>query len=213
MRHRFTRTPWAHVARGAAALAFGILILSRPTMTVATFVALFAALAVCDGVAGAWVALRFRRRGGDASALADPLFLLGAGGAATGVAAAVWPDLTMQALLALVAAWALVTGAGHLYAVARAGERPPGWHLLGVAGGTALALAAFVALNLARGDVRVGRAVGLYGIAAGATLLAFACRVYVARAIEPRRRAADAPAADGATLPTPMVDADPHLAA
>jgi hypothetical protein len=92
-------------------------------------------------------------------------------------------------------------------------DRPPGWHLLGVAGGTALALAAFVALNLARGDVRVGRAVGLYGIAAGATLLAFACRVYVARAIEPRRRAADAPAADGATLPTPMVDADPHLAA
>jgi uncharacterized membrane protein HdeD (DUF308 family) len=149
MHRRLTRTPWALAVRGAAALAFGLLTLSRPTMTVSTFVALFAALALCDGAATAAVAFRFRRRGADASAFADPLFLLGAGGAGIGAAALLSSDLTIRTLLTLVGAWAAVSGLGSLYAVSRGGERVPGWRLLAAAGVAGLALAAGVALAVA----------------------------------------------------------------
>ena len=194
MTHRLLRTPWAPAARGAAALVFGLLTLAWPSMTVATFVWLFAALALADGLAAAAVPLRFRRRGRDASAARDPLLGLGATGAALGLVAALWPGVTMQALLALVVAWATVTGAGHLYVVTRARPRPPGWWFLGGAGAAALALAILVLLALVAGEVRVGWEIGAYGVASGALLLACAWRLRVALAREPRRRSTDAPA-------------------
>jgi uncharacterized membrane protein HdeD (DUF308 family) len=197
------RTPWALAARGAAALAFGTLTLAWPAMTVAAFGRLFAALAVCDGAAAMAAEARHRRRGRDAAAAADPRFLLGAGGAALGVAAALVPDLSMRALLAVVAVWAVATGLGHLHAATRARPRPPAWPLLAGAGAAGLALAAALGLALAAGEVRVGWGVGVYGAVSGALLLAGAWRLQRALARRPRRRGTDAPAADA-----PAADAD-----
>ena len=194
MTHRLLRTPWAPATRGATALVFGLLTFTWPSMTVATFVWLFAALALADGLAAAAVPLRFRRRGRDASAARDPLFVLGATGAALGLLAVLWPGVTMQALLSLIVVWATVTGAGHLYVVTTARPRPPGWWCLGGAGAAALALAALVLLALIAGDVRVGWEIGVYGVASGALLLACAWRLGVALARQPHRRATDAPA-------------------
>jgi uncharacterized membrane protein HdeD (DUF308 family) len=196
MTHRLLRTPGALAARGAAALAFGTLTLAWPAMTVAAFVRLFAALAVCDGVAVMAVQTRYRRRGRDATAARDPRFLLGAGGAALGATAALWPDLSMRALLTLVAVWALGTALGHLHAATRARPRPAGWPLLAGAGAAGLALAASIVVALAVGEVRVGWSVGLYGLVAGALLLACAWRLQAALARQPRRRAGDAPTID-----------------
>jgi uncharacterized membrane protein HdeD (DUF308 family) len=186
MTRRLTRTPWALAARGTAALVFGLLTLLRPSMTVAGFVGLFAALAVVDGAAASAAALRFRRRGRDAAAVADPAFLLGAAAAALGPAVLLWPDLTMRLLLTAIALWAVLTAAGHLHALAQPGGRAPGWALLAGAGVSALALAAVVAIALATGEVRVGWEVGAYGIASGVLLLASAWRSYVTLAAEPR---------------------------
>jgi uncharacterized membrane protein HdeD (DUF308 family) len=212
MFHRLLRTPGAVAARGAAALAFGLLVLTWPTMTVATFVRLFAALAVVDGVAAAAAALRFRRRGRDPHAVRDPLFVAGAAGAALGLTVALWPDVTMQALLAHVALWAAVTGAGHLYLASRGRPSMLAWWLLGGAGAAGVALAATVVLALLAGDVRVGWPVGVYGLSTGALLLACAWRLFVSRAREPRRRATDDAADEAATLgavPSAAVEARP----
>jgi uncharacterized membrane protein HdeD (DUF308 family) len=188
---RFTRTPLAVAVRGAVALAFGAVTLAWPAMTVSAFVALFAALAVCDGAAAAAAAVRFRRRGRDVAAARDPLFLLALAGTAVGVAAAAWPDLTMQALLTLVASWAAVTGVGHLLVVRPSVPRPPGSWLVGAAGVAALALAALIGLTIASGGVRVGWEVGVYGVISGMLLLAAAGRLQLALANEPRRRTTD----------------------
>jgi uncharacterized membrane protein HdeD (DUF308 family) len=200
MTHRLLRTPWAVAARGALAFAFGLLTLVWPSMTVGAFVALFAGLALGDGAAAMVVPLRLRRRGRDAAAVRDPLFLLGAAGAALGIVAALWADVTMQVLLTLIAAWAAVTGAGHLYVATQARPRPPGWSLLSAAGAAALALAAVVVLALAVGEVRVGWVVGVFGVVSGALLGACAWRLRRALARQPRRRATDPPAADGDDL-------------
>ena len=172
MTHRLIRTPWALAARGAAALLFGLLTLAWPSMTVTTFIALFAALALCDGLAAVVVPFRFRRRERDASVVRDPLLLPGVTAAALGLAVALWRDVSMQTLLALVAAWAGVTGAGNLYVATRTRPRPPAWWLLAAAGAAGLALAAFVLVAVAAGEVRVGWEVGAYGLTAGVLLLA-----------------------------------------
>lgn len=199
MPYRLMRTPWALAARGAAALVFGLLTLAWPAMTVATFLALFAALAVTDGVATLAAAWRFRRRERDARGVRDPLFVLGAAGMTVGLVAAFWPSITMQALLTLMAVWAALSGGGTLYFATQAKPRLPGWWLLGGAGAAALVLAVVLVLALATGEVRVGWEVGMFGVTSGALLATCAWRQHLALAHQPRRRATDerAPADDG----------------
>jgi|GEM_PF-3292702 len=199
MTHRLLRTSWAPAARGAAAFAFGLTTLVHPSLTVTTFARLFAAFAVFDGLAAGTVPLRLRRRGRDDSAVRDPVFVLAAAGAALGVLAAVWPDLTVRTLLALVAGWAAVAAAGHLL-VARGRPRPPAWYLFAGAAALAAALAVSVLLALAAGEVRVGWGVGVYGLASALLLAAAAWRLRLAVARQPRRRAGDDPRAAGAPL-------------
>lgn len=195
------RTPWALAARGAAALGFGLLTLAWPAMTVATFLALFAALALTDGAATLVAAWRFRRRGRDARGARDPLFLGGAAGIVLGLVAACWPNITMQALLTLMATWAALSGGGTLYVAMRGKPRLPGSWLLGGAGAAALALAVVLVLALAVGEVRVGWEVGLFGVTAGALLAGCAWQQHVALARQPRRRATDDPATAGDDAP------------
>lgn len=181
MAYRLVRTPWALAARATAAAAFGLLTLAWPSMTVATFIDFFAAYALTDGALTLITALRFRSRGRDVRGLRDPLFALGAAGAAGGLAAALWPDVTMQALLTLIAAWAAVTGAGQLYFSIRGRPRLPGAWLLGAAGAAGLALATLLVLSLLATEVRVGWEVGGYGLATGALLGLLAWRLHAWR--------------------------------
>lgn len=191
MAYRLARTPWALAARAAAAAGFGLLTLAWPSMTVGTFVGLFAGYALVDGALTLVTAVRFRSRGRDARGLRDPLFALGAAGTAGGLAAALWPDVTMQALLALIAVWAAVTGAGQLYFSLRGRPRLPGAWLLGAAGAAGLALATLLVLALLAGEVRVGWEIGGYGLATGALLGLLAWRLHAANA---RQADTDAPA-------------------
>jgi uncharacterized membrane protein HdeD (DUF308 family) len=182
MAYRLVRTPWALAARAAAAAGFGLLTLAWPTMTVATFIGLFAAFAVVDGALTLVTAMRFRSRGRDARGLRDPLFAIGAAGVAGGVTAALWSDVTMQALLALMAVWAAATGGGQLAFSLRARPRLPGAWLLGGAGAAGVALAALLVLSLLADEVRVGWEVGGYGVVVGALLGMLAARLHAADA-------------------------------
>lgn len=180
MAYRLVRTPWAVAARGAAAAGFGAVTFAWSSITVAAFVGLFAAYALVDGALVLLTARRFRARGSDARGLRDPLFVQGLLGVAGGLAAALWPGVTMQALLALVAAWAALTGLAQLYVATRGRARLPGFWLLGGAGAAGVALAALLALALAAGDVRVGLVVAAYGLAVGGLLGALAWRLLTA---------------------------------
>lgn len=177
MLNRLARSRGLLAARAALAVAFGAATLAWAEVTVAGFAALFAAYAMLDGLLTVLAGVRFRSRARDRRGLRSPLVAIGAAGMTLGLAAAAWPGATMRTLLSFLAVWALATGAGHLGMALRARGRLPGARLLATAGAAGVALALLVGASLAVGEVRVGWEVGLYGLAQGVLLGAFARRV------------------------------------
>ena len=105
----FDVTPTESLAfRGLAALAFGVLTLVWPGLTLTGFLVLFGVFVLLDGL-GAFAALI----GSNPVARSHRWWYLlhGCLGVAVGVITLAWPDLTALALLYLIAAWALIAGA------------------------------------------------------------------------------------------------------
>src|ERR1700727_2325856 len=109
------RNWWSLVIRGLAALALGIATFVWPEITVGALVLLFGAYALLDGVisiVGAWKAARAHERWG-------ALILEGIFGIAVAALTIIFPGITALALVYLIAAWALVTGALGIGAATR----------------------------------------------------------------------------------------------
>ena len=98
---------WIVALRGALAILFGIGAFVLPGATMLALVALFAVFAILDGAFGIAQALRGARR----RERWGLLFLNGLFGIAIGVAAVVWPDITVLAFVLVIAVWALISGA------------------------------------------------------------------------------------------------------
>ena len=107
MATRLTRNWWLLGLRGMVAVLFGWAALVWPGATLAALALLFGAYALVDGLLALVVSLL------------DPdefdrgwvLLLKGLAGIATGVLTYLWPSVTAQALVYLIAAWAILTGA------------------------------------------------------------------------------------------------------
>jgi uncharacterized membrane protein HdeD (DUF308 family) len=98
---------WGVVAlRGVLAILLGIAAFLVPGATMLALVLLFAAYSLVDGIFGIVLAVRGarnRERWG-------LLLLNGLFGIAIGIAAALWPGITVLAFVFMVAAWALISG-------------------------------------------------------------------------------------------------------
>jgi uncharacterized membrane protein HdeD (DUF308 family) len=104
---------WAFALRGVAAILFGILAFVWPGLTLAALVLLWGAYALVDGILALVSAVRTHddHRWG--------LVLEGVVGIGAGIATFAWPGLTALVLVYIIAAWALLTGAGELIAAFR----------------------------------------------------------------------------------------------
>jgi uncharacterized membrane protein HdeD (DUF308 family) len=98
---------WIVALRGVLAILFGIGAFVLPGATILALVAVFAAFAILDGAFSIAQAVRGARRQ-ERWAL---LLLNGLVGIAIGVAAAIWPDISVLAFVFIMAAWALMSGA------------------------------------------------------------------------------------------------------
>lgn len=98
---------WLFLLRGIFAVIFGLIALIFPGPTMLSLVLLFSAYMLVDGIAGIISAVRAIRRKEDRWGL---LIFEGLLNIAVGVAAFLWPGLTVIAFVWLVAAWAIVTG-------------------------------------------------------------------------------------------------------
>ena len=105
MYSRFLQSPGTLAIRGIVALLFGILALLLPASAFLALVIAFGAFAFVDGVFALAAAINNSDRDGRGW-----LALEGIAGIIAGIVTFVWPGLTAVALIALVAAWALVTG-------------------------------------------------------------------------------------------------------
>ena len=104
---------WRWIAvRAVAAFIFGLLALLLPGITLGALVILFGAFALVDGVF-TLVAAFTRGRGGWNTVA---WLLAGALGVGVGIVTFFWPGITALALLYVIAAWALVTGAFEIAA-------------------------------------------------------------------------------------------------
>ncbi len=101
------RNWWLFLLRGIFGMIFGCLAFLFPGPTMLSLVLLFSAYMLVDGMAGVISAVRAMRRR-DQWGL---LIFEGLLNIAVGVAAFIWPGLTVLAFVFMVAAWAIVSGA------------------------------------------------------------------------------------------------------
>jgi uncharacterized membrane protein HdeD (DUF308 family) len=98
---------WLFTLRGVLGIIFGLIALIFPGATILSLVIFFSAYMLVDGVFGIISAVRAIRRKEDRWGL---LIFEGLLNIAVGIAAFLWPGLTVVAFVWLIAAWAIVSG-------------------------------------------------------------------------------------------------------
>jgi uncharacterized membrane protein HdeD (DUF308 family) len=165
---------WSALAiRGVIAIAFGIIAFLLPGLTLGALILLFAAYAIVDGVSH--VITGIRQRSGDRP---DGLMILGGiVGIAVGVIAVILPGVTALFLLALIGAWAIVTGAAEIVAAYRLRKAISGEWLLALQGILSIAFGVYVWLFPGAGALAVVWLIAAFAIASGVILLMLALRM------------------------------------
>jgi uncharacterized membrane protein HdeD (DUF308 family) len=168
--------------RGLVMMGFGIIALFVPGLTLFAFAAVFAIFSFVDGVAGLISGLRGARRHAPRWGV---LILSGLSGIAVGVLFAIWPLLSAALyatmIVALIAAWAIVSGALQIVAAIRLRREIKGEWLLGLVGLLTLLLGLWLLARVWLAPLltvlSVGWLIGLWAIIAGASLMALAMRL------------------------------------
>jgi len=182
------RNWWLVTLRGAAAIVFGILTFITPGITLAVLVLLFGAYALADGLLN--LVAVFRRRRDEQPWWA--LLVEGLVSIAAGAVTFAWPGLTAVALVYLIAAWAIVTGAFELGAAIRLRKEITGEVWLALSGVLSIVFGVFVMFAPGAGALAMTLWIGAYAIVFGATLVGLGFRLRSRRedARHPMARAA-----------------------
>jgi uncharacterized membrane protein HdeD (DUF308 family) len=172
-----SRAWWILLLRGVIAIAFGIAALAWPGVTVMTFVTIFAAFVLVDGVFDVIHAIRFRK---DLEHWGLEL-IAGLAGVAFGVLALMAPVATTtvgSVIVALyIAAWAIVTGVLRIAMAIRLRKEIEGEWLLGLSGALSVLMGIWIMANPAAGVLAMVTIIGVFALLIGFALLVFAFKV------------------------------------
>lgn len=164
------RSWWLLALRGLMAILFGLAVI----MFGATLlVILFGAYAVVDGAFAILTALRSRTRNPQ---WWTPL-LEGLAGVAVGVFTLIWPGVATLVMLALIAAWALVTGIMEIIAAIRLREEIEGEWMLALSGFVSVLFGLLLAVQPVAGLVAIAWVIGIYAIVFGGLMIALGFRL------------------------------------
>jgi uncharacterized membrane protein HdeD (DUF308 family) len=168
-----TRNWWVVLIRGVAGVLFGIATFFAPGISLAVLVLLFGAYALIDGVLAVISAVR--RRG-----VSDRWWMLlleGLVGIAAGIVTLVWPGITALALLYVIAAWALLTGAFEIAAAIRLRKIITGEWLLVLSGIASIGLGILLMIFPGPGALVMVLWIGAYAFVFGILLIALSLRL------------------------------------
>ena len=155
---------WGWVAlRGVVAILFGILTLNRPGISLASLVLLFGAYSLVDGSFMVVSAIANRK---GAPRWVTMLFG-GVLGIITGIVTFMWPGITAMALLAIIAAWALLTGITEIVVAIRLRKEISGEWALILAGVLAVAFGLFLIMRPLAGALAALFVIGIYAVVSG----------------------------------------------
>jgi uncharacterized membrane protein HdeD (DUF308 family) len=164
----------ALLMRGLAAVAFGVLTLVWPGLTVWALVVLFGAFALVQGIS-ILAAVTAREPGTEQ----DRWFLVleGLAGIAAGIITLVWPGISALALLFVIAGWAFATGIFEIMAAVRLRHELRHEWLLALSGVLSIAFATLLVITPGAGALAITWLIGWYALFFGCALLALAWRV------------------------------------
>jgi uncharacterized membrane protein HdeD (DUF308 family) len=168
------RNWWAIALRGVIAIAFGLFAFFQPELTLKLLVTLVAAYLVADGVS---LLASFIRGEPAARRAGWSVAIMGVLGIVAGVAAFVWPNITALSLLALVAFWAILTGAFQVVAAIRLRKEINGELLMVIGGALSIAFGAYLVANPGDGLVSLVWLVGFWAVLFGVSTVALALRL------------------------------------
>ena len=166
------RNWWAFVIRGVLGVLFGLIALFMPGVTMLSLVLVFAAYAIADGVFAIVAAVRAAKSGERWTMLA----LEGAVGVFVGLAAAAWPSLTVVLFVAMIAAWALITG-GFMLAASFRVDADHGRVWLALAAIASIVYGGLLVIAPMIGALVLTWWIGAYALIFGIALIAFAFRL------------------------------------
>lgn len=167
------RNWWAVLLRGIAGILFGVATFFAPAISLAALVLLFGAYAFVDGILTLVSALRNRAT----NERWWVLLLEGLTGVLAGVVTFIWPGITALALLYLIAAWALITGALELAAAIRLRKVIDHEWLLVLSGIASIGLGVLLAMFPGAGALAVVLWIGAYALVFGVLLVALGFRL------------------------------------
>ena len=170
----YTSSWWALVLRGLAAIAFGVLAFVWPQITLTALVFLWGAYALVDGAFA--IAAGVKSHGENKRWWV--LLLEGILGVAAGLVAFLVPGITALALLILIAAWAMVTGAFEIAAAIQLRKYIKGEWLLALAGVASVLFALALLFNPAAGALALVWLIGAYSIVFGVLLIVLGVRLH-----------------------------------
>jgi uncharacterized membrane protein HdeD (DUF308 family) len=171
-RTQMDRSAWMLMLRGIIAIAFGVLALVLPGLTLLLFVGLFAAYALLSGVVS--IVAGWRSRDSD-SKWWLPL-LLGIVAIAAGIYALFFPALTALALVLVMGANAIVTGAIDIALAVRMRRVVRGTWLQVLSGIVSIVFGLLVFAFPGAGALALVWLVSVYAVVSGVLLLALGIR-------------------------------------
>jgi uncharacterized membrane protein HdeD (DUF308 family) len=187
MENIFLRAWWVPALRGVFGIAFAVLAIAWPRLTLLSLVVLFAAYAILAGIASLAGALR-HRAGAD---LRWDAVILGLVSIGAGLVAAYHPAATALVLVLIMGANALVVGVLDILAAIRLRKTIAGEWLLALAGLASIVFGALVFARPGAGALALVWLVSLYAFVTGALLLGLGLRMRAlgrARGVEHERR-------------------------
>ncbi len=166
------RNWWVVLLRGLVAIAFGLVTVVAPGLSLAALVLVWGAYAFLDGVFTLGAAFSRRR--------AAPLWLMivqGVAGVAAGLFTFLWPGITALVLLYVIGAWALVTGAFEIAAAIRLRKTIDDEWLLALSGVASVVLGGLLLLFPVAGALAVVLWIGAYALISGGLLVGLSLRL------------------------------------
>ncbi|HET9339160.1 MAG TPA: HdeD family acid-resistance protein [Casimicrobiaceae bacterium] len=164
--------------RGLAGIAFGVLAFLWPAMTVVVLVIMWGAWAFVDGIAALVTAWQARGQ----SLPVWPLVLIGLLGVAAGLVTLVAPGVAATALLALIGAWAIVTGVFQVAHAVRVRKSIDHEWMLILSGILSVLVGVFMLLYPASGALAIVWLLAAWSIVSGVMLVSLALRLRKRRA-------------------------------
>jgi uncharacterized membrane protein HdeD (DUF308 family) len=168
-----TKNWWVFIVRGLIAILFGILALVWPELTLIVLVWSFGAFVLVDGLFSVYSGLTRHKE-------VDRWWVIlieGIFGIAFGVLAFIWPSITGLVLLALIVAWALVTGIFEIIAAVKLRKTIENEWFLAFSGVLSILLGVAMLLWPGAGAVALAWLIGVYAVIFGITLIALGFRL------------------------------------